>query len=91
MKTQWIATLMALVLCASLNAQQAKKIPVTYRKIQKYLDKATAEKLAGVSIYINHPKYGKWVGTSGYADLDKEIPLNQEHIFAMASEWVNGV
>lgn len=85
MKTQWIATLMALVLCASLNAQQAKKIPVTYRKIQKYLDKATAEKLAGVSIYINHLEYGKWVGTSGYADLDKEIPLNQEHIFAMAS------
>ena len=80
-----MAVLMVLATYAFSSAQNPEVIPAKYRKIQKYLNKATAKKLVGVSIYINHPKYGKWIGTSGFADLDKNIPLGQEHVFSMAS------
>jgi len=75
------------LLCLSVNlyAFQGKKLPGKYKKIQQYLDKATKNKLAGVSIYIQSPKYGEWTASSGYANLEHKEPLQKDHIFSMAS------
>ncbi len=54
-------------------------------KVQKYMDSATAEKLSGVVIYINSPKYGKWIGVSGYSDIENKILIKKEDIFSLAS------
>ena len=56
-----------------------------FKKIQKYIDNATEEKLAGVVIYIKSPKYGKWIGVSGYSDIENNIPIKKEDIFSLAS------
>ena len=55
------------------------------KKIQKYIDEATAENLSGIAIYIKSPKYGKWTGTSGFSDLENQIPLSKQDVFSMAS------
>lgn len=59
--------------------------PGKYRKIQKYLDQATRDKLAGVVVYIQSPKHGEWIITSGYANLEEKTRLQRDHIFSLAS------
>ena len=49
------------------------------------MDEATADKLVGVAIYIKSPKLGTWIGTSGYASLEEKKPLQEDHIFGLAS------
>ncbi|WP_420601800.1 serine hydrolase domain-containing protein [Flagellimonas sp.] len=56
-----------------------------FDKIQNYLDEATSNNLVGVSIYIKSPKLGKWIGTSGYSNLEEKIPLKETDIFGLAS------
>ncbi len=56
-----------------------------FQKIQKYMDDATANKLAGVAIYIKSPKYGEWIGTSGFSDLENKVAIKKEDIFSLAS------
>ncbi len=65
--------------------QPEKKLPRKYKKIEKYLQQATKEKLAGVVIYVQAPDYGEWTAASGYADLKNQEPLQKDHIFSMAS------
>lgn len=55
------------------------------KKIQKYIDKATTDNLAGVLVYIKSPKYGEWIGTSGYSNIEEQIPLKKADIFSLAS------
>lgn len=62
-----------------------QKPPGKYRKIQKYMDQATHDKLSGVLVYIQQPKYGEWTGASGYADVSSRQPLLPDHIFSLAS------
>ncbi|HEY5751206.1 MAG TPA: serine hydrolase domain-containing protein [Chryseolinea sp.] len=78
--------LIALVyLFATLPGFSQKRPPGKYKKIQKYLDKATGDKLAGVVVYIRSAKHGEWTATSGYANLAEKQPLRKDHIFSMAS------
>nr|WP_299485413.1 serine hydrolase domain-containing protein [uncultured Allomuricauda sp.] len=54
-------------------------------RIQSYMDAATSNNLVGVSVYIKSPKLGQWIGTSGYSNLEKRIPLKENDIFGLAS------
>ncbi|MES1219419.1 MAG: serine hydrolase domain-containing protein [Bacteroidota bacterium] len=74
-----------LIACSNLYAQSDKKLPKKYKKIQRYLYKATDHKLAGVVIYIQSPKHGEWITTAGYANLENKEPLQKENIFSLAS------
>lgn len=71
----------------SSNAQIPgnSNLPKKYRAIQKYLDYSTREKLSGVVVYISHPEYGNWTGTSGYSDMQTKEPVRGENIFSMGS------
>jgi len=70
---------------ASAQPPAPTKPPKKYRSIQKFLDKATHDKLTGVVIYISHPSYGKWIGTSGYSDMQTKTSLQSDNIFSMGS------
>lgn len=59
--------------------------PGKFSKIQKYLDQATREKLAGVIVYVKSPMLGEWVGTSGYSSIEKKIPIQRDDILSIAS------
>src|SRR6185369_15573779 len=85
-KKQFILLFLGL-LCLSINlyAIPGKKQPRKYKKIKQYLDKATKNKLAGVSIYIQSPEYGEWTTSSGYANLEHKESLQKDQIFSMAS------
>ncbi len=74
-----------LVFCLLGHSAAQTSLPSKYKKIQKYMDRATSDKLAGVSIYINHPKYGTWTATSGYADISKNELLSADDIISLAS------
>lgn len=65
----------------SLQAQEHRK----FKKVQKVLDRAVEEGLSGVSVYINHPKLGEWVGSSGFANKETGEPLNPDHVICLAS------
>lgn len=56
-----------------------------YRKVQKVIDKAVGQGLAGVSVYINHPEHGEWLLTSGYAHKEKAELLTKQHVICLAS------
>jgi len=70
---------------ASAQPSSTTKLPKKYRTIQRILDKATADKLSGVVIYISHPTYGKWTGTSGYSDVQSKTRIQSDNIFSMGS------
>jgi D-alanyl-D-alanine carboxypeptidase len=55
------------------------------KKVQRIIDRAVAEKLPGIAIYIKGPNYGEWIGVAGYADLESKISLQKNHIFALGS------
>src|SRR5205814_836429 len=85
-KKQFILLFFGLLsLSVNLYAFQGKRLPGKFKKIKQYLDKATKNKLAGVSIYIQNPKYGEWTASSGYANLEHKEALQKDHIFSMAS------
>ena len=65
-----------------VNSQTPDK---KFQKIQKYIDDATTNKLAGVVIYIKSVKYGNWIGTSGYSNLENKTPIKKEDVFSLAS------
>lgn len=69
----------------SMRVMAHNNPPRKYKKIQKYLNQATREKLAGVVIYISTPKRGEWIGTSGYSNLENKQLMQSDNIFATAS------
>lgn len=75
------------LLSLSMNLQgfTGNTPPGKYKKIQKYLNQATSDKLTGVVIYIKSPKHDEWIATSGYADVSSKQPLQKDHIFSMGS------
>lgn len=74
-----------LILSANSQGRANEKPPGKYRTIQKYIDRATSDKLAGVLIYIQSPKHGEWIATSGYSDLKTKQPIQKDQIFSMGS------
>lgn len=60
-------------------------LPRKYRKIQQYIDEATQEKLTGVIVYFKDQKHREWIGASGYANIENGVPVQKDHIIAMAS------
>jgi D-alanyl-D-alanine carboxypeptidase len=79
--TNIIFLIVALMIFSKEAPAQARKL----KKIQQYIDEATADNLPGLAVYINSPKYGKWIGVSGYSDLENKTPLAQDDIFSLAS------
>lgn len=73
--------LMGMAISSTLAQTQNGKLG----KIQKIIDAATNNNLVGVSVYIKSPKFGKWIGTSGYSNLEEKIPLQENDIFGLAS------
>ncbi len=85
-KGQLILLLVGIVaLSITQQAFAGNTPPEKYRKIQKYLDEATLDKLAGVVVYIKSPKHGEWIGTSGLANLESKQPFQKDNIFSLAS------
>ncbi|MFC2123793.1 serine hydrolase domain-containing protein [Bacteroidota bacterium] len=76
-----------IITCSSsiLPAQDQTQISPKYVKIQNKLDKAVRDGLIGVSCYIKHPKFGPWMGFSGYSDISNKTPLAEDNIFYLAS------
>ena len=56
-----------------------------FKKVQKVIDRSIEDGLAGVSVYINHPKFGEWQGASGFANLETQEPLTSDHLICLAS------
>lgn len=78
-------SIITLLVFSTLFTAGAQGLPGKFRKIQKYIDQATATKLSGVAVYIEKAKQGNWIGTSGYADLNGKQSLTKEAIFSMGS------
>lgn len=78
-------TVAALLFCTVIISSCAQTKSRKFTKIQRYIDAATGENLVGVSVYIKSPKLGQWIGTSGYADLERKTPLKKSAIFGLAS------
>ena len=74
-------SIITLLVFGTIFTAGAQGPPGKFRKIQKYIDQATATKLTGVSVYIEKAKQGNWIGTSGYADLNGKQSLTKEAIF----------
>lgn len=36
-------------------------------------------------MYVDHPKFGNWIGTSGFANMEDSIPIRKNSIFNLAS------
>lgn len=70
---------------ASFAQTKAPKLTGKYRKIQKYIELATKEKLAGVIVYIQSPKRGEWIGVAGYSNLENKTLMQKDNIMAIAS------
>lgn len=75
----------ALIIGITISSTFAQTKNGKFGKIQKYIDVATSNNLVGVSVYIKSPKLGKWIGTSGYSNLEEKIPLKENDIFGLAS------
>lgn len=60
------------------------KISGTFRKIQRYLDRATADGLVGVTVRIQEGRMA-WTGTSGYADKRANVLLDTTYLFSLGS------
>ncbi len=75
----------ALIMVATISPAVAQTQKGKLGKIQKYIDDATGNNLVGVSVYIKSPKLGKWIGTSGYSDLENKERLKENDIFGLAS------
>lgn len=77
-----------MLLLAGIFPSAIAQVPTTprkYRRIQKYIEQATREKLTGVIVYIRTPKRGEWVGTAGYSDLENKKPMQRDDNLALAS------
>ncbi len=59
--------------------------PLKLKKVQKIMKKSTSEKLPGIAVYVRSSKYGEWIGTKGYANVENKTALRQDHIFALGS------
>lgn len=77
-----ITLILTIGVLTSLSSQTPHR---KLEKIQDYIDAATADKLVGVILYIKSPKYGEWIGTSGYSDLEHKTPMKKDAIFSLAS------
>ncbi len=55
------------------------------KKVQKIINRAAAEKLPGIAIYINDSNYGEWIGVAGFADIENNTPLKKNYIFSLGS------
>lgn len=86
-KKQFILIFLFAGICSASVSQEfhINKLPRKYRRIQKYLDQATQDKLAGVIFYVNSPKLGEWVGTSGYSNIENKSPMQKDNILSIAS------
>lgn len=70
----------AIFIISNSHAQHRK-----FKSIQGIINKATANNLVGVAVYIKSPKLGAWIGVSGYSDLEKKINLKRHDVFGLAS------
>ncbi|WP_422860689.1 serine hydrolase domain-containing protein [Flagellimonas sp. S174] len=84
-KSKLITTCLIILSGVFIQSAISQKPHQKFNKIQKYIDAATAEKLVGVVIYIESPKYGKWIGVSGYSNLENRTPIKKKAIFSLAS------
>src|SRR5579872_5310607 len=74
------------LLSASIAQQLSRaKPPRKFRKIQKYLDQATTERLMGVIVYIQSPKHQEWIGVSGFSNLETKDRIQKDNIISLAS------
>jgi D-alanyl-D-alanine carboxypeptidase len=80
-----LVNLLFILLLSITDQVVGQNLPRKHRKIQKYLDEATHDKLTGVVVYISNPKRGEWISTSGYANMESKKPLQKDHIFSMGS------
>ena len=84
-KTKLIFSALLLFSGVSIYSVKSQTPHSKFKKIQKYIDNATEEKLAGVVIYIKSPKYGKWIGVSGYSDIENNIPMISNELQRLAN------
>ena len=77
--------LIILLFCILFSSSSSLAQPRKFGKVQKYIDQATNQNLPGVAVYIKTPKHGPWIGTSGFADIERKTPLREDHIFALGS------
>jgi len=80
-KFKFILCLMLMSGAFYAHGQEHRK----FRKVQRVIDKSIDDGLAGVSVYINHPKLGEWEGASGYANLETSASLTTNHVICLAS------
>lgn len=59
--------------------------PRRLKKVQKIIKKSTFENLPGLAVYVCDSKYGEWIVTEGYADVENKTALQKDHIFALGS------
>ena len=85
MKSTINAIFIILCCCVCFNSHEVLGQSTKFHKIQQYLDKATEANLTGVTVYIESAKYGKWIGTSGYSNLEQKTTLKTDDIFAIGS------
>ena len=68
----------------TLNSSQSSKTHPQSVAFQALLDEYTKKGLPGINLYIKTPK-GLFIGSSGMADIEKNIPLSACHVSKAAS------
>ena len=84
-KHKLILAFLVFLLLVFINSVSSQTSHRKFEKIQKYMDNATANNLTGVVIHIKSSKYGEWIGTSGFSDLENKVSIKKEDIFSLAS------
>lgn len=49
------------------------------------LDEFTGNSFVGLSLLVDDPQEGLWIGSSGWADLENEVPMNPCHLHFASS------
>lgn len=93
-KIVFLLSLIALISC------QQQEIPVPEAKItcstdysshpthsayQSLVDSLSSSGITGINVLVDHPIDGLWMGSSGYADIEANIPLTPCHLHYSAS------
>jgi D-alanyl-D-alanine carboxypeptidase len=82
-------TVVAILLCfisvAAQSGQGGARLDKDFRKIQRYLGKATGDGLMGVVVHIQRGPSEIWTGSAGVADKETNEPMEGNRIFSLAS------
>jgi D-alanyl-D-alanine carboxypeptidase len=73
------------ILVCQLVIVTASSQPRKSKKIQRIIDAATAGRIPGVVIYIKTPGDGEWTSSSGLADVERSIAMDNSYVFATGS------